>query len=289
MKVKLNDIEMKDYQSEHLQKLNNKCSLEGKKILEIGSDLECKTALGMLTLGAKEVWAVNPCFDDNFVSPDPRIHVIKSLGEKTKFKNQTFDIIFGIALLEHVLEPEKLFNECKRLLKQDGLCYLQGNPFWTSHWGHHIWTAKFKFGDETNPLEPWEHLCYENYEQMHNALKKKNFSDKDIKEFYNNIYISDNLSRIYPSEIKKIAAHIRGVELEIEQNYTKIPPNEYYNWAKNFISEEDLKTENLELYFVKQNRIKKFIHRILSIKNENDHKVFILCGIKFKFRLKEGE
>ena len=293
MKVKLNDIEMEDYQSQFLQKLDNLSPIKGKKILEIGSDLECKTALGMLTLGAKEVWAVNPRFDASFVSPDPRIHVIKSLGEKTKFKKQTFDIIFGIALLEHVLKPEKLFKECKRLLKEDGLCLLQGNPFWTSHWGHHIWSEKYKFNNETNPFSPWEHLCYKNYDELYNGLAPKGYSENEIKEIYNLVYLTTENSRIYPEEIKKIAKHIKDIDLKIEPTYSNIPQNKYYDIASKTISEEQLKTNGLTFIFTKKVRPSKTIadeakkaKSLLSIYDENSHKVIRCLGIKVKFRLK---
>ena len=289
MTLVFDDIQLEDYQRNLLCTFNKRYPFRGKKVLEIGSDLECKTALGMLALGAAEVWAVNPKFSDNLESPDHRIHLIKSLGENTKLINKSFDIVFGIALLEHVLHLKSLFNECKRLLKTDGICYLMGNPLWTCYRGHHIWCEKFKFNDETNPLFPWEHLCYKSYDEMHESLSQRGYCENDIKEIYNEVYVTDDRSRIYPSKIKEIAKQIFGKKVEFEQYSSNILPNQYYDIAKNFISEEDLNTEHLDFYFVKTNIAKKFLQNLFSVKNKDAHKIITILGLKLKFRRKNKQ
>lgn len=125
----------------------------------------------MFCLGAEHVWAVNPAFPDDALSPDPGIRCLRTLGEQTSLPDSCADIIWGNALLEHVHDPAALARECRRLLSSRGECFLQGNPLWTSAHGHHnICTApsgaSYRCSDKSVPLAPWEHLLLHDERQV---------------------------------------------------------------------------------------------------------------------------
>ncbi len=225
-------------------------NLQGKTILEIGADMELAVAQEFIKRGAKEVYCANPLFPDSLVSPDNRIKVIKDFGEKVKFENNKFDCIFGIALLEHVLNVEDLFNEVKRMLKPQGFAYLQGNPMYTCHCGHHIWVKTpekfYKFCDEIKTFEPWEHLTLHTKEEYTENLIRKGLPKEHIEKIVDFLF-SDNTSKFVPSKIIQIAKDVYGSRVNVYKTYELIEPNEYYDKVKRDYSEEDLQTVSLTL------------------------------------------
>lgn len=252
----LERLGLTDYQISNLLNFNEKYPLEGKVVLEIGSDLELKTVQGMLHLGAKEVYAVNPQLLPDKKLNDKRLHLIKSFGENTGMPDKHFDVIFGIALLEHVSNPEALASECERMLKDDGICFLQGCPMWTEPHGHHIYIkntdgSQFLFHDETNPFEAWAHLVLSK-DEISNKLKSKNISDEHIGQLIHFITESDCISRLSPSYlIEKFQAN-RGIDVKVARYYSDKEKNEHFQNALNQFSKDDLETSCLELYITKK-------------------------------------
>jgi SAM-dependent methyltransferase len=62
---------------------------------------------------------------------------------------ETFDVVFTWSVFEHVSEPVLMFQEIHRILKPDGVLFLQLWPFYSSQHGGHAWM--------TIP-EPFAHL-----------------------------------------------------------------------------------------------------------------------------------
>lgn len=54
---------------------------------------------------------------------DPDFSGICCNAESLPFKNNSIDFIFENAFLEHPLYPEKVLNECCRVIKEDGIIY----------------------------------------------------------------------------------------------------------------------------------------------------------------------
>ena len=52
-------------------------------------------------------------------------NTIKAFGENMPFEGGTIDLALCIAVLEHVKEPEKIVQEIKRVLKNDGEIYVE--------------------------------------------------------------------------------------------------------------------------------------------------------------------
>ncbi len=121
-------LNLRETPAKILLQLHKEYDFTNKIILEIGSDLNLQTAKAILRLGAKHVFSANPLFT-NLHSPDSAITVLKAYGEDNSFLDRTFDIILGLALLEHVLFPQKLALECKRMLRVGGGCLFTGQPY----------------------------------------------------------------------------------------------------------------------------------------------------------------
>ena len=66
------------------------------------------------------------------------INIIRGNSEKLPFGNEEFDVIFLLDVIEHVKNPYKSIEECKRVLKPDGILYIEFTPYY-SLVGHHLY------------------------------------------------------------------------------------------------------------------------------------------------------
>lgn len=86
-------------------------SFEGKKVLDVG----CSYNKRSVYASSYKSLDINPNTDPNFVL---------DICQKTPLRSNSFDIILGLGLLEHVESPEKAVKEMVRLLKKGGKIYL---------------------------------------------------------------------------------------------------------------------------------------------------------------------
>jgi len=220
---RLENLIMEDYQkSELLNFCCYDCGFQNKTVVEFGSDLELHTAIGIKKLGAKKVLCFNPGFPDTVISNDKKIIVSNRDGADTGLPDNSIDVIFGIALLEHVQEPHKVVEEIKRILKPQGIAYLSGCPVWSGPLGHHVWCQfpdkLYKFSDDTNPFSMWEHLYYETVEQIETALRRKGICEIHSKGIANFVLNSTFISRKRASEIIKEISSVENLEIIIRRS-----------------------------------------------------------------------
>lgn len=79
-------------------------------------------------------------------------------ASNTPFKNESFDHVINIALIEHVSEPEKIVNEIFRLLKPGGIVYA---------------AIPFIQGFHASPFD-FQRYTYSGIEKLFNKFKKIN-------------------------------------------------------------------------------------------------------------------
>ena len=82
-------------------------------------------------------------------------------------QDATFDAVFTWSVFEHVSQPVRMFQEIHRVLKPDGLLFLQLWPFYSSQHGGHAWM--------TSP-EPFAHLRRSPFD-MEQALRGRQGTD----------------------------------------------------------------------------------------------------------------
>lgn len=103
-------------------------SLEGKKVLDVGTGVGGISAA--MALAGATPYAID--IDDDFIGiakalfedHNLEVHVLKCDGQEMCFKNDVFDVILAIDILEHACSPEQLVQEISRVLKPGGYCLL---------------------------------------------------------------------------------------------------------------------------------------------------------------------
>lgn len=268
--MNFNDLSIQDYAAHFLKETNESYGFEGKNVMFLFYQPDIDNAKAVKCLGAKKVFYVNP--DENTVSDDEDIICLNSQAESfPEIKDNSIDLIIGLEILEHINNLQKFFKGIKRIVKKDGNIELHGNPMWTSHYGHHLWIeGKYIFYEKTNPFEPWEHLVYKNKDEYFQALKNKGIPKEDIEQIISFIYDRKEISRHTPTEIIEAASDIKtdsctksnkanysssivescknnGWDLLYKRYYDKTEPNKFFEKAKEFYDEDDLKTQRVVL------------------------------------------
>lgn len=264
------ELNVQDYVMSFLNEMNFLYDFKDKTVMFMFYQPDIDNAKAVKSLGARKVYYVNP--DEITVSDDEDIICLNSQPESfPDVENGSVDLIIGLEILEHINNLKQFFGELKRILASDGNIELQGNPMWTSHFGHHLWIEdKFIFYDETNPFEPWEHLVYKTKDEYYTALKDKGISPEDSREIISWIYNDKEISRHTPTEIIEAASGIKnepckelnkasyssavvesykidGWRMIFKKYYDKTETNEFFEKAKEFYTEEDLKTQRVVL------------------------------------------
>jgi 2-polyprenyl-3-methyl-5-hydroxy-6-metoxy-1,4-benzoquinol methylase len=77
--------------------------------------------------GVAEAIAIEPSFEDSqFVQMNnPKQKVINSLFENIELKENYFDVIVSIEVLEHTNNPAKFLEKCNKILNKNGVLYLE--------------------------------------------------------------------------------------------------------------------------------------------------------------------
>lgn len=161
------------------------------KILEIGYTTGGESAIAFERMGF-EVHAIDYFFNES-VEQTPRHEYIKELmgsginfhlGDITKetpFDDESFDVIFSLSVIEHILDLDKAFKEMFRILKKDGVIVHNYGGFsmpggahslglMDSPWAH-IRLSEDEYYDYLRKMRPFEAEIAINW--IKNALKPK--------------------------------------------------------------------------------------------------------------------
>jgi glycosyltransferase involved in cell wall biosynthesis/SAM-dependent methyltransferase len=253
-----------DYQFEEFERFIERVDIRGRRVLEIGSDYHLASTRLLMANGADSVVATNI---GNWKSDEP-------LPEGVEFRvcdasdadlpEQSFDIIYGIAIIEHVPDMRKLCDSLKRFLKPDGIIYFQGCPLWAGTLGHHVWYAPEPDPDQgdasepilysftnNNPIPNWAHLALTPPE-LASLLVDQKLPPAHAEGIVNYVYNLDGLmtgscSNFYSaSEVLEVMDDT--FDVEIERITSNIKPNKYFIKAQERYSEQDLRTLGLRVW-----------------------------------------
>ncbi len=256
-----------DYHYEEFERLRERVDIRGKRVLEIGSDYHLASARLFMSNGADSVVATNI---GNWKSDEPmpdRVEFRVCDASDLDLPDESFDIIYGIAIIEHVPNFEKLSKAIKRLLKPDGVIYFQGCPMWAGTLGPHVWYAADPGdqGDGTknpkpiqysfthnNPIPDWAHLAM-SPEQLADLLVAekglpRSHAEGIVKYVHNldGTMIGSCSNFFSASEVLGVLK--KDFEIEIDRIWSDRKPNEYFEIARERYSEEDLRTLGLRLF-----------------------------------------
>jgi SAM-dependent methyltransferase len=124
-------------------------SIHGKRVLEVGcaDGLSCDL---LLSEEPKQITGVDVLAIVGCGYRNQRIQYQQVDGSSLPFADDSFDVVYSIATLEHCFDPFKVMEEMKRVTSPGGYCYIQAGPLYFSPFGHHM----FGYFDDL----PWAHL-----------------------------------------------------------------------------------------------------------------------------------
>ena len=260
-----------NYQIEEFRAFFNRVDVRGKRVLEIGSDYHLAVARLFSANGATRVIATNI---GNWHSAEPLPSNVEfrvgDVGD-LDFERNGFDIIYGVAILEHIPDLDKVAAKIDSLLRRDGVAYLHGCPLWPGRLGHHVVVRKekedletaptvdvedmqlnlYEFTDEKkNPIPEWAHLVF-SPAQLTEFLIARSIPQQHAERIVKFVYNVDGAMTGSCSNFKS-ASEILGIleqrfELQIERIWDN-NTNEYFAAALAKYSEMDLRTLGLRLW-----------------------------------------
>lgn len=262
------------YQIEEFEKFSDRIDVRGKRVLEIGSDYHLSSARLFMANGADSVVCTN--FGE-WVSDEPMPEGVEfRAGDASDIElpDQSVDVVYGIAVIEHIPDLERLCKAIKRILKPDGIAYLQGCPMWAGSIGHHVWCspdteegayeAIFAAGGgkkskqmqysftENNPIPDWAHLVLTPAELEHHLTQEKGLPESHARVITRCVYNLDdtaagsNSNFLSASDVLK--AMNTHLQTEVERIWVDRAPNEYFEKALEQYAEEDLRTLGLRVW-----------------------------------------
>lgn len=240
-----------NHQTSAYRVLSRYTSFEGKDILEVGGAQSCESIYPFLKEGAVSavVTGLNHISEER-VSEDYNLRILRAdaLKLSSVFKPCSFDVIYGLSVVEHIPQPKTFLEEIYTVLKPGGFCYFEGNPIWSSAKGHHLWiatwggeyqnktTANYLFSEwpgqpSTNPLPDWSHLLMTTSE-MEEYLAEKKIPSGDIDCIIDWVFRSDEINRINMSEIAE--AYTTSGLITLEANISRVEvPNDIHAELRN--------------------------------------------------------
>jgi len=187
------------------QRINQKVSLEGKRILEIGcgngdllrtiSNLYNPEHITGIDLMLDSWWGIKESSGKNW-------EVCDGNAENLKFNDSSFDVVITISTFEHIHNIDKALSEIRRVLKPHGRMYAITSPIWTSIIGHHFVSTN----DNTwNPahlslIPPWGHLYMDEF-QLGTHLNSIHTDEKLKNEILYFIYKHNIINRKSRTEL----------------------------------------------------------------------------------------
>ena len=184
-----------------IEKLTRYRSLAGATVLEIGADADNISAQLLLDAGARRVISTNyrPNWPNETNGAIERRHVDARILPDA-FEGQSIDIVFGVAVLEHINGLAEFFAGSAKVLKPGGLFHVHGGPIWSSSKGHHVFVKgeamHYRFGvPDANPIPNWAHLV-STVTTLAELLVAKGIPRGDAEKIGAYVYEGEEINRV---------------------------------------------------------------------------------------------
>lgn len=120
-----------------------------KRVLVIGCNVGHDCAY-FVELGAATVTGLDVIAKTGSEYSHSAVNYVVASAELMPFADESFDLVYSFATLEHVPRIDAAFSEISRVTSSGGLAYSVASPLWNSPQGHH----KSNFFEDV----PWIHL-----------------------------------------------------------------------------------------------------------------------------------
>jgi SAM-dependent methyltransferase len=207
----------KDYLSRHVDCIKN------KEILCIGySEAEIDTYIAIYNPQSITCLTYWEGHIDAEVSKYPL--VIGDITKKTQFKNEAFDAVISLAVLEHLGDLRGGLQEMKRITKNGGDVFALFGPAWSSPYGHHLYAkAGDKYLDFTNwQIPAFMHLLCtkEDITQFYIA---NGYSQSDVNSVMHWFYDAEHINRVMYDDY--LAAFVDYFQIQSIEHMSSEVPN----------------------------------------------------------------
>lgn len=176
-------------------------------VLEIGSDGQLASAKVLHKLTGLEVVASNLVVKgliDRVGDYPIRIHQ-NDIGA-LNFPDDSFSMLYGRAVLEHISDMDDFLAECDRVLEPGGILYLDGGPLFHSPRGHHMAVkgpsgTHYGFGQMPDLVPNWCQLDSNEDEVFAHLTQQKGIDEADARVIANYIFTSPEQNRMSASDV----------------------------------------------------------------------------------------
>tara|TARA_B100000315_G_scaffold260236_1_gene320218 strand:- start:12487 stop:13482 length:996 start_codon:yes stop_codon:yes gene_type:complete len=203
--VQAHTVPLADYQEISINGLVSFVDIQGKTILEVGSDEGGNVLVALEERGVKfalgiDVWKRKDWFR---VLSKKLVHAYGDVLS-LPYRDNSFDVLLNIATFEHIHNLDVTMHEMYRLLKPEGIMYAQFGPIWSSAVGHHIWCNLddkiFRFDNpDLNPLDDFDHLLYDRSELTTKLMKF--WDDRTANHLVKAVFDHSHINRMFHHEI----------------------------------------------------------------------------------------
>lgn len=176
--------------------MNQYVDLKGKRILEIGGNLDEKLVQNS---GALEWVSIDPR-KENYISDNEVYKCYKTDLLNYELKENYFDFAFSSNALEHVNNLKACLAYVYNSLKPEGIFFAHFGPIWSAPDGHHLEDVVLKDKSvlnfwENNYIPKWYHLIYGKGDLKRILMNK--LSEEDATTIVEYIYESTYLNRLF--------------------------------------------------------------------------------------------
>lgn len=248
----LDDLNMDKHYELNVSDINLKYKLPGKRVLNLSPNY-CNASIsdGFLSLRATEVVSLGYYFSGYEPQCLKGAKLVNQSLEDVSELCGKFDVIYGVEVLEHIKDMKNFIANLKNLVADRGVICMQGRPLWTSDDGHNYpWYVDGKAletGEEDGKISPWQHLAFDNKEDLKKSLLDKCFREEIAENIAEYVFNSDEVNRLSYAEILDILNGFDDICYGTKKVLDYSTENEFYAIASKRYTHEELRTKELNL------------------------------------------
>lgn len=198
-----------------------------KPILEIGSDGQLASAKVLCELSGLGVVASNLVVSGYQAKVGEYDITVKQndIGA-LDFPDNSFSMVYGRAVLEHISDMDDFLLECDRVLETGGVLYLDGGPLYYSPRGHHMAVkgpsgTHYGFAGMPDLLPNWCQLESNEDELFEHLTTVKDIPEADARVVANYVFTSPEQNRMSATMVKEAFGRSPFAHLDHEPTFMK--------------------------------------------------------------------